>query len=34
MKVKDSRVLLVKIIKTVGFQVKEAVNGKEAVEVF
>ncbi len=30
----DSRILLVKILKTVGFQVKEAVNGKEAVEVF
>ncbi len=30
----DSRGLLVKIFKTVGFQVKEAVNGKEAVEVF
>ncbi len=30
----DSRILLVKILKTVGFQVKEAVNGKEAVAVF
>ncbi len=30
----DSRILLVKILKTAGFQVKEAVNGKEAVEVF
>jgi signal transduction histidine kinase/DNA-binding response OmpR family regulator len=30
----DSRRLLVKIIKIAGFQVEEAVNGKEAVEMF
>jgi CheY-like chemotaxis protein len=30
----DSRILLVKILKTAGFEVKEAVNGKEAVEKF
>jgi CheY-like chemotaxis protein len=31
---RDSRILLVKILKAAGFEVKEAVNGKEAVEMF
>jgi CheY-like chemotaxis protein len=31
---KDSRNLLVKLLQTVGFDVREAVNGKEAVEIF
>jgi CheY-like chemotaxis protein len=31
---RDSRILLVKILSTAGFEVKEAVNGKEAVEKF
>jgi signal transduction histidine kinase/DNA-binding response OmpR family regulator len=30
----DSRTLLVKILKTAGFQVQEAVDGKQAVEIF
>jgi signal transduction histidine kinase/DNA-binding response OmpR family regulator len=31
---RDSRILLVKILKAAGFEVAEAVNGKEAVEMF
>lgn len=32
--IEKSRTLLVKILNTVGFDVKEAANGKEAVEIF
>jgi CheY-like chemotaxis protein len=32
--IETSRTLLVKILKTVGFQVQEAANGREAVEIF
>jgi two-component system sensor histidine kinase/response regulator len=31
---KDSRIMLVKLLRTVGFQVREAVDGRQAVEVF
>ena len=31
---KDSRSMLVKLLRTVGFQVREAVDGKQAVDVF
>ncbi len=31
---KESRIVLVKLLRTVGFQVREAVDGKEAVDVF
>jgi signal transduction histidine kinase/CheY-like chemotaxis protein len=31
---RDSRILLAKMLKTAGFEVKEAVNGKDAVKVF
>jgi signal transduction histidine kinase/CheY-like chemotaxis protein len=31
---KDSRIMLVKLLRTVGMQVQEAVNGRQAVDVF